>query len=64
MAKGYQSFKQKSTRTVYCSANKLANHDEAATWVGECLAAFSIEASDTKDYRFPLDNQPAGATIW
>ena len=63
MAKGYQSFKSKSTRDVYCSSTKLSNHAEAATWVARCLAHFGIQASDTKDYKFPLDSQPKGATI-
>ncbi len=64
MAKGYQSFKQISTRIVYCSANKYANHATSKVWVANCLAHFNIQANDTKDYKYPLDNQPEGATIW
>lgn len=64
MAKGYQSFLQKSTRVTYCSRDKFANHDEAAAWVKLALAHFTIQASDTKDYNYPLSSQPARATIW
>lgn len=64
MAKGYQSFKQKSTRQVYCSSTKYANHNEASKWIAACLQNFGIQASDTKDYNYPLNSQPAGATIW
>ncbi len=64
MAKGYQSFLQKSTRTVYCSNVKFANHDESKAWVTKALAHFTIPAADTKDYNFPLDSQPAKAVCW
>ncbi|SDS74083.1 hypothetical protein SAMN05216598_2601 [Pseudomonas asplenii] len=64
MAKGYQSFLQKSTRTTYCSSEKFANHELAATWVAAALRHFKIQAGDTKDYKYPLDSQPARATIW
>lgn len=64
MAKGYQSFLQSSTRITYCSKNKLANHDEAKTWVADALKHFDIKASDTKNYQYPLDSQPARATIY
>jgi hypothetical protein len=64
MAKGYQSFKQKSTRTTYCSKDKYASHAESAVWVADALKHFGIQASDTMDYQFPLANQPANATIW
>ena len=50
MPSGYQSFKQKSTRDVYCSSTKFKNHAEAAIWVADCLKHFEIQASDTKDY--------------
>lgn len=64
MPKGYQSFLQKSTRTTYCSKEKYANHDLCAVWVANALKHFKIEASDTKDYKYPLDSQPARARIW
>jgi hypothetical protein len=64
MPSGYQSFKQKTSRNVFCSSNKLKSHAEASLWVGQCLAHFGISASDTKDYNYPLDSQPEGATIW
>lgn len=64
MAKGYQSFLRTSTRVTYCSKDKYANHDKAAEWVALALAHFEIRASDTKDYKYPLDSQPARATIW
>lgn len=64
MAKGYQSFTQKSTRTVYCSKEKYSSHAKAAVWVAAALAHFGIQASDTKNYKYPLDNQPPNATIY
>ncbi|NVZ60708.1 hypothetical protein HX867_01295 [Pseudomonas gingeri] len=64
MPKGYQSFLQKSTRITFCSKEKLANHDLSAAWVASALSHFKIEASDTKDYKYPLDRQPARARIW
>jgi hypothetical protein len=64
MAKGYQSFKQKSTRTTYCSKDKYASHAEASVWVADALKHFAIQASDTMDYQYPLNSQPARATIW
>lgn len=64
MAKGYQSFLQKSTRVTYCSKEKYASHALSAVWVADALKHFDIQASDTKDYKYPLDSQPARATIW
>ena len=64
MPSGYQSFKQKSTRDVYCSSTKFKNHAEAAIWVADCLKHFEIQASDTKDYNYPLSSQPANAIIY
>lgn len=64
MPQGYQSFKVKSTRTVYCSGSKFKNHAEGSAWVAKCIAHFNLRADDTMEYKFPLDDQPRGATIW
>lgn len=64
MANGYQSFKQISTRDVYCSKNKFKSHDDAKKWVTACLNHYSIQANDTKDYNYPENSQPAGAIIY
>jgi hypothetical protein len=62
--KGYQSFKQKSTRNVYCSKDKYSSHADAKKWITAALKNFNIQADDTMEYQYPLDTQPERATIW
>ncbi len=64
MPRGYQSFLQKSTRTTYCSREEYTSHALGRAWAADALRHFGIQASDTKDYKYPLDRQPARAVIW
>ncbi len=59
----YQCFKTKD-RVTYCSSYEVKNHTEGAAWIGECMEANGIQASDLLGKPFEKDEIPNGATTW
>jgi hypothetical protein len=60
---GYQCFKT-DNRTVYCSLNKVKDHEEASEWLRAACDNFDLEVDRICGEPYTSTRQPFDAIVW